>query len=364
MKLMKVFRGISLMLIVLLVLAACSSKNTTNGDSSKNEGEESNEVITLNINNVATATSVVTTETLEPWKKLVEEKTNGKVKVNLYHSASLGSPLSVLQDVEGGLYEVGLLLPHYFYDSSIYPITITNLPFALSHVNIEDTVSIMKEFSEKYYADTWKNVLPITIYSADDSVVVSKVPIRSVDDLKKLKTRTQGSNDSYLAQTWGGSPVTIPLTEIYSSLQTGLIDLTLNTSVGDATDLNLDEVAKYATKFKFNRVPLVFIMNKGIFEDMPADLQKLFEEELNPALQELSEKSMKMSQDQGYKRLEEQFEEVIDISEEEYGKFSVAGEKVWDDWVKDANARGYDGDQMIADLKAMIKEKGYTIPYE
>jgi TRAP-type transport system periplasmic protein len=349
---------------LILLLAGCGS-NTSSGDENSNQGEKSSEeVFTINVNNVTSATSVVATETLEPWKKLVEEKTNGRVKVNLYHSASLGSPTSVLQDVEGGVYEVGVLVPHYFYDSSVFPITIANLPFALSHVSIEDTTAIMQEFSEKYADDIWKNTVPMGIYSADDSVVVSKVPVRSMKDLKNLKTRTQGSNDSYLAETWGGAPVSMPLTEIYSGLQTGIIDLTLNTSVGDATDLNLDEVAKYATKFKFNRVSIAFIMNKGFYSKMPDELQQLFVKELNPALQDLGAKGMLISQEQGYKRLEEQFEEVIEISDKEYESFSEAGEKIWNDWIKDANSRGYDGDKMINDFTEMIKAKGYSVPYQ
>src|SRR5690606_37083529 len=103
-----------------------------------------------------------------------------------------------------------------------------------------------------------------------------------MEDFEGLKTRTQGSNDSYLAESWGGSPVTLPLTDIYSGLQTGIIDLTLNTSMGDATALKLDEVAEYATKFKFNRVAISFIMSKEFLNELPSDLQTLFEEELNP----------------------------------------------------------------------------------
>ncbi|OLO39015.1 hypothetical protein BTR23_10785 [Alkalihalophilus pseudofirmus] len=352
----------------LLVLVGCSGGEDVSGEdvnNGDNEGAEATEeVFTLNLNNITSPTSVYVTDVLEPWKELVEEKTSGRVEVNLYHSATLGSPTSVLQDVEGGLYEIGLLLPHYFYDSSVFPFTITNLPFALSHVSIEDTVSIMNEFSNQYSEEIWQNVKPLSISSADDSVVVSKVPIRGMEDLKNLNTRTQGSNDSYLAETWGGSPVALPLTEIYSGLQTGIIDLTINTSLGDATDLHLYEVAPYATKFKFNRVPIVFIMSNEVFENMPEDLQQLFEEELNPAFQDLSEKAALKSQEEGMERLMENFEEVIEISDEQYEEFSLAGEKIWNDWLDDANSRGYDGEKMLGDFKELLKSKGYSLPYE
>jgi TRAP-type transport system periplasmic protein len=358
------------LIVVFSLLAGCSSSKTSNSESSNGKGGNekgsgsSKEVVTLNLNNVASPTSTIVTDTLEPWKKLVEEKSDGRIKVNLNHSASLGAPTSVLQDVEGGLYEIGLLLPHYFYDSSVYPITITNLPFALSHVNLTDTNEIMQEFSEKYYQDTWKNVVPLTIFTAPDSVMVSKVPIKSIDDFDKLKTRTQGSHDSHLAKTWGGSPVALPLTEIYSGLQTGLIDLTINTAVSDASDLKLYEVADYAVKFKFNRVPMSFIMNKAALDSMPADLKELFEKELIPAFQELSTKTQDKRQEESYKKLGENYKEVIEIPEAEYKKLSGAGEKLWTDWVKDANSRGYDGEKMMKDFKEMIKSRGYSIPFE
>ena len=111
-------------------------------------GNGNAEVFELDVNNWNPSTHHYTYNVYEPWKELVEEKTGGRVKVNLYHGASLGKSSSTYQDVSGGLYDVGLVVANYFYDTGFFPYTIGNLPFAFE--GPEESAKIMKEFGEKY----------------------------------------------------------------------------------------------------------------------------------------------------------------------------------------------------------------------
>ena len=71
--------------IMMLILGACGS----NKGNSSSEGKEKTYEINLNVS--ASATSAFTKNVAEPWAKYVEEQTKGRVKVNVYSGAALGS---------------------------------------------------------------------------------------------------------------------------------------------------------------------------------------------------------------------------------------------------------------------------------
>src|SRR5699024_6875778 len=122
------------LLLSIALISGCSSSD----DSTKQEEYE------LNINNWNSSTHHYVTNVYEPWKELVESKTDGRVKVNIHHGSSIGAANSVYQDVSGGLYELSLLVSTYFDDTVFFPYTIGSLPFAFE--NPMDASEAMTEF--------------------------------------------------------------------------------------------------------------------------------------------------------------------------------------------------------------------------
>src|SRR5699024_4542503 len=102
----------------------------------------------LDVNNYTSSTHHHAINVYEPWKELVESKTDGRVKVNIHHGSSIGSATSVYQDVRGGLYEVALVSTTYFDDTGFFPYTIGSLPFAFE--NPEEAAEVLNEFSEEF----------------------------------------------------------------------------------------------------------------------------------------------------------------------------------------------------------------------
>src|SRR5690606_20586208 len=95
---------IVLLLGLLLALTACGSKSSSESESANSgDGEKkeknSDKVYELNVNNWNPSTHHYVYNVFDPWKEMVEEKTEGRVKVNLYHGGSLGKSSSVYQDV-------------------------------------------------------------------------------------------------------------------------------------------------------------------------------------------------------------------------------------------------------------------------
>ena len=100
--------------------------------------------------------------------------------------------------------------------------------------------------------------------------------INSVDDLKGLKMRIPGLGGEVLRRA-GGTPVTLPGSEIFTSLQSGAIDAT--EWVGPYNDLafGLHKAAKYYYSPGWHEpgTTLEGLVNRSALEKLPADLQSI-----------------------------------------------------------------------------------------
>lgn len=353
---------LSLLLMVALFLAACGGSGTTSVKGSVgNNGN--NKVIEMDVSNYNPSTHPWGEHVFEPWAKLVEEKTEGRVKVNLYHGGALGGSGSVYQDVKGGLYDVGLVVANYFYDTNFFPYTIGSLPFAFS--SSQSTYDVLGEFGEKYAKEKLTDIVVMGATSTDAYDIFSSKPIRKVDDLKNQKMRVNGKSEPPFVEKLGGTPVSLVTEEIYEGLQKGTINTSFYTPIG-AIGMKMYEPGPYITKLKVSVTPIIPVMNKEFFESLPDDLKEIFEEELNPKFAELFTENYTALLEESYQTLEEEVKgrgEIITVSDEEMKKFREAGKVAWNNWIKDANKKGFDGEKMVEEFNKMLEAKGYPAAY-
>lgn len=350
-----------IMILMGVLLVGCGD----DGASKDGDGKaSSDDVYEININNWASSTHHYAYNVFEPWKEIVEEKTEGRVKVNIYHGASLGKSTSVYQDIKGGLYEVSIAPTQHFPDTNLFPMTVGNLPFAFE--GSEEASNVMKKFMEKYVYEELSNEFVVMPPSATDAYdLFSTKPIKSVDDMKNLKMRANGKSEIELIKTLGSVPVSMSTEDIYEGLQRKSIETTFYTPIG-AVGMKYHEPAPYITKVNASVVIFLPLMNKDFFDSLPEDLQKLFQEELNPALSELITKSYESELGKSYKTLEEEVAgrgEIITFPENEMKRLKESGKPAWDSWVEDANSKGYPGQEMVDELLKMLDEAGYPAPY-
>ncbi|WP_262173783.1 TRAP transporter substrate-binding protein [Saccharococcus sp. Marseille-Q5394] len=346
-------------LAFLLILGACSKVD------SGSENSDSKKVYELNVSNIQPSTHHYVYNVYEPWTEFVEKETNGRVKVNVYHGGTLGKPTSAFEDTRGGIADIGLVISTYYYDSIFFPYTIGNLPFAFPDSQVGS--EIMTKFGEKYAVDAIEEEVHYLggSYVTDPYNLFSQKPIRKIEDIRGLKMRVQGKSDVPLVEAWGGVPVSIPLDETYEALQKGTLDTAFYSTIG-VLGHKYYEVAPNVMKLGTTVTPVTPIMNKEYYESLPEDLQKMFDEVLGPKLAELLSETHKKELDKAYVELDKLIEgkgEIIELAPEEEAKFKASAKTIWDDWVADANAKGYPGDQMMEDFKKMILEEGLQLPF-
>lgn len=316
----------------------------------------------LDFNNWLASTSAIAVGAFEPWKELVEEKTDGRVKVNLYHGGVLGQSKTVLDDVRGGVYTVGYAVPSYWYDSAYFVLTIGELPFAFE--DNKTSSKVMSEFAQKYATDIFDKlgVKDMGVTTTDPYVIFGVKPIRIMADMKNKKIRVPGRTFVQMLKEWGAVPTPMPNEDTYTALERGTLDAAYYSPSG-ARGWKYNEVAPYMTMINTPVIVLNPIMNQQWFDSLPEDLQTLFDEELNPALIDLIVKTYTEDVAKTVDAVKEGRGDVIELSDEDRAPLIAATENDWDNWIKEADKRGLDGKQVMQDFKEIMKSNGAEPPF-
>lgn len=340
--------------MLLLVLIACGK-----GRAANHEG-----VYELSFNIQVPATHQFHKEVVQPWADFVEQETNGRVVVNIYNSAALGTLSTGYEDIQGGVYDIGYVSPSLHPDTELFPLSIADLPFGLA--DPFDNTKVMTPFIDEYVKETTEGIVTLGMSSTDSYQLYSKRPVETIEDVENRKIIVSGYQRVSLIDLWESVPVSLGVEEIYMALDRNTVDQATYTSIG-AMGLKLFETAPYLTKVDMGSTALLYLMNENTFEALPAELQKQFEEQLAPALIENSNKLYGGAAEQSFVDFEKQVAgtggRVIKPSEAELAEFKKPAESIWKEWVEQANAKGYDGEEMMEFYRAHLSKAGITLPF-
>jgi TRAP-type C4-dicarboxylate transport system substrate-binding protein len=200
------------------------------------------QMVKLDLNAVYGATSFHT-EGASEFAKRVDTYSGGSVVVTVHPGGSLGFKgpelLKVVKDGQVPMSDI--LMGVVAGSENVFGIS--SLPRLVnSFAAAKSLYADSKPLYEKA-ATKWKQKF---LYAAPwpPSGLVTKIEINSKADLANLKTRTYDKNGAQFLQSLGGSPVSLPWGEVYSSLTTGIIDSVL-TSGESASNGKFWEVLKY-----------------------------------------------------------------------------------------------------------------------
>jgi TRAP-type C4-dicarboxylate transport system substrate-binding protein len=133
------------------------------------------------------------------------------------------------------------------------------------------------EFYKKALTQEFKDVKVLELNGCIQAFLWTKKPAHNLADLKGLKIRTPGGQQTNYIKSLGAEPVFMPLGDVYLAMETGTID-GLVTCPPLVLAFKLYEVAKYGVKATFGCVSEGVVMNKKSWERTPPDLQKIIEE--------------------------------------------------------------------------------------
>jgi TRAP-type C4-dicarboxylate transport system substrate-binding protein len=220
---------------------------------------------------------VIWTDVITPWTKEVASKSGNELTVRLFPSMQLGGkPPELYRQVVQGIADACFSLPGY--TSADFPMmALTEMPGTANSAD-DGTKKLWANF-DKFLARDFKDTKVLMLWNSDSASLMSKSkPIRTLDDLKGMKIRTPSAAQSAQLEALGATPIDMPVTQIYNSLDRGVIDATM-IPMSAALDFKLIEVAKYFTiDAPLGRSPFMVVMSRSRYEKLPANLKKVIDD--------------------------------------------------------------------------------------
>ncbi len=215
----------------------------------------------------------------EKFASLVERMSSDRLKIKVFGAGQLVPAFEVFDAVSQGISEMGHGASYYWTGKAEETVFFTSVPFGLNAQEINGWLhyggglALWRELYEPF------NLIPFA--GGNTGVQMAgwfNREINSMEDLKGLKMRIPGLGGEVITRA-GGTSVTMPGNELYTSMQTGVIDAT--EWVGPYNDLALGfhQVAKYYYYPGWHEpgAMLEFIVNTDAFERLPDDLQAIVE---------------------------------------------------------------------------------------
>lgn len=194
--------------------------------------------------------------------RLVKERSGGRIEIQVYPGSQLGQETAVIQQVQFGAIDLTRV--------SISPLAsfVPKLDaFQMPYV-YRDEDHMWKVLKGQIGNDLLKSLEPFGFIglgwfeSGSRSFYNSKRAIKTPADLKGLKIRVQESELMMgLVSSFGAVPTPMPFGEVYSALQTGVVDGAENNWPSYFSTSHY-EVAKYFTLDEHTRVPEIIIGSK------------------------------------------------------------------------------------------------------
>ncbi|MDF2592221.1 MAG: tripartite ATP-independent periplasmic transporter solute receptor, DctP family [Clostridia bacterium] len=265
------------------------------------------------------------------FKEVVEAKSQGKIKVDLFPTMQLGSDREMVEGVQAG--DISIVLLQTAPAASFVPeLAVFDLPNVFSKY---DAATIDRALNKSAFTDLINEAYAKAgfvnlgyLQGGTFRETSSNKNITKLEDFKGLKIRTM-ENKYHMAywQALGANPTPVIFAELYMALQQGLVEAEEN-AYDTMFNAKFMEVQKYVINTHHLLYLNQFIMNKELYEKMPADYQKIMDESVAEATADVSSKlgdfgatNLKALTDAGMKVVDftpEMFDQMIEKAKPVY----------------------------------------------
>ncbi len=215
------------------------------------------------------------TVAMHRFSDLVAEYSNGEVTVKVYSGAQLGQETETIEQTQAGIIDM----------ARVNSVPLANMTPSVGAFTLP---YIFRDATHKYAVldgdignDVRAEMAQAGLIGFDFMEAGSRSfytregsPVSSLDDLKGLKIRVQNSPISIrMVELLGGVPTPMNYGEVFSSLQTGVIDGAENDFVSFLTSGHYEVAKNYVVDGHLSP-PALIVMNKAKFDSLPADQQQ------------------------------------------------------------------------------------------
>ncbi len=215
------------------------------------------------------------------FKNFVEARTGGEVSVNIFVGAQLCSSANeCFESMRAGV--VNMYTATAGGASAIYPpVQGLDIPYAMTSDRVAQLVMQDQEFTNfmrgKILESSNNDILLLAMTQTGGwrNIATRDKPVRTPSDAAGIRFRTIESQlQQQLVRSMGGTPTPIPWLEVYTALQTGVVDGTLN-SISDIANMNFQEQLQYLTLDGNAYMASMWFIDNATFQSLTTEQQQV-----------------------------------------------------------------------------------------
>ncbi len=225
-----------------------------------------------------------TTRGCQYFADLVKERTNGRIHIEVYDSGTLGDTTAVVEQLQYGAIDMircgtgdltsfsprlGVLILPYLYTSTENYYKCMDSEVAQDILKLEDS----------------QGLIGLCYFTNGSRSFYSSKPITCLADLKGMDVRTQSSALMMgMAEALGTVPTAIAYSEVYSALQTGVVDAAENSVCSYVSEAHM-EVAPNLLLDCHVYEPDLLVMSRQIWDELSQEDQEIFRQAAKEAVE-------------------------------------------------------------------------------
>ncbi|CAM3617351.1 TRAP transporter substrate-binding protein [Marinicrinis lubricantis] len=268
--------ALSMLLLFTLFLSACGGNNDTENSKGNKGAKDEGPKYTFRLAEAHPADYPTTKGDLK-FAELVNERTNGRITIDVFPSAQLGEEKAAIEQVQLGAIEFTRIssgpLAEFNKDFGVF-----SLPYIFD--NDEHVWRFLEGDMGRQLLDSLEDsrLKGLAYYSSGSRSFYSTKELNGTDDLKGLKIRVQQNKLNIdIIEALGASATPMPYGEVFSSLQTGVIDAAENNYPSYYSSKHY-EVAPYYITDSHQRVPEVLMMSKTAWDKLSEEDQQIIQQ--------------------------------------------------------------------------------------
>ena len=284
-----------------------------------------------------------------PLAEKIAAATGGETTIRVYPAGELGAgPVKQYDRVLDGVADIVYALPGY--TASQFKKTLL--------VELPGVVPGNKDITRKMWgkidvvSDEFRRTKLLGLWSAEPAkLLMAEKKIEKLSDLAGLKIRVPSKNTGRVIEAWGATAVSMPITQVYQALDTGVVDgVLVDTSV--LSSFKLGEVVKYVTTGMDGSNSLfMLVMNRDSWDGLDDGTQAKLTDMTGAEMSQGGHITMSTSGVKALEKWEAAGGEVVQLSSERAAEFDAASSKLATALIAELEADGIKAQEWADALK-------------
>ncbi|MFN7123405.1 MAG: TRAP transporter substrate-binding protein [Hydrogenophaga sp.] len=316
------------------------------------------QTVTLRLHQFLPPSATIPARAIAPWAKKVEAESGGRIKVQLFHSMSMGgTPPQLFDQARNGVVDLTWTVlgytPGRFNKSEVF-----ELPFMSGQA--EPASRAFHEYVEKFAADEFKDVKLLAAHTHGPGLFHTKDPVTGLESLRGMKIRGGSRVISNMLAKLGATPVGMPVPAVTDALTKGTIAGT--TIPWEVTpSLKIAELVKNHTSFAgptglFTQT-FALVMNRASYDKLPADLKAVIDKNAGVETAAFFGRAMDEGDKAGLEVARKAGNNIVTLDAAETKRWQAAAVAVEADWIKEVQGKNIDGAKLVGEARALIAKQ-------